>query len=250
LQPPQTYFWETKPAEELYDLENDPDEIHNLADSPAYQEKLATLRQANREHLLKIRDVGFLPEGEIHERSEGSSPYEMAHDASKYPMEKILNAAELASSVAKDEAKNKHLADPDEFKTNLKNLSDSDSAVRYWGALGVLMRGTPAVDQSKPQLLHALQDPSPYVACVAGEALGRYGNDDDLNQVLPVLEKWADYKNHNAFAAMVALNAIVELGDKANSLKPALAKMDQVDKSVPPRSQGYVGRLMKMLLDE
>ncbi|HTM48557.1 MAG TPA: sulfatase, partial [Bryobacteraceae bacterium] len=27
LQPPKTYFWETKPPEELYDLENDPDEV-------------------------------------------------------------------------------------------------------------------------------------------------------------------------------------------------------------------------------
>src|SRR5262249_9595971 len=33
LKPPQTYFWQTKPAEELYDLDSDPDEVHNLAAS-------------------------------------------------------------------------------------------------------------------------------------------------------------------------------------------------------------------------
>ena len=31
LKPPQTYFWETQAAEELYDLQNDPDEVKNLA---------------------------------------------------------------------------------------------------------------------------------------------------------------------------------------------------------------------------
>ena len=250
LKPPQTYFWETKPSEELYDLENDVDEVHNLADSPAHQDILARLRLANREHLLNIRDLGFLPEGEFHERSAGSTPYEMGRSDSKFPIEKIMKAAELASSVGKNEAKQESLANPGEFKAVVKNFSDEDSAVRYWAALGVLMRGEAAVSEAKQHLLHALQDKSPYVASIAAEALGRYGNDSDLQQALPVLEKWANIKSHSAFASMVALNAIVDIGDKANSLKPALAKMERVDQSVPQRSQAYVGRLMKMLLGE
>ena len=40
LSPPRTYFWKTKPAEELYDLENDPDEVNNLAGRPQYREIL------------------------------------------------------------------------------------------------------------------------------------------------------------------------------------------------------------------
>ncbi len=31
--------------EELYDFENDPDALHNLADDPIYQQQLATMRQ-------------------------------------------------------------------------------------------------------------------------------------------------------------------------------------------------------------
>ncbi len=48
LKPPMTYFWQTKPAEELYDLQNDPDEVDNLADSPQHQEVLARMRAALR----------------------------------------------------------------------------------------------------------------------------------------------------------------------------------------------------------
>ena len=38
LTPAQDQFWNRKPPEELYDLQNDPDEVHNLAGSPAHQE--------------------------------------------------------------------------------------------------------------------------------------------------------------------------------------------------------------------
>src|SRR5262249_50071303 len=40
----QEIFWQTKPPEELYDLEVDPDEVHNLAASPEHRAILAKLR--------------------------------------------------------------------------------------------------------------------------------------------------------------------------------------------------------------
>ena len=100
--PPQTYFWETKPPEELYDFENDPDEVNNLAGSPRAPGNTRALSKGRRDWELEIRDVGFLPEGEIHSRSAGSTPYEMAHDAKRYPLERILETAELASSLNSD----------------------------------------------------------------------------------------------------------------------------------------------------
>ncbi|MCA9248247.1 MAG: sulfatase, partial [Planctomycetales bacterium] len=76
----QSHFWNLKPAEELYDLSTDPDEVTNLVDSADHQAKLQELRQALREWQFSIRDLGFLPEGEIHSRSAGTTPYEMGHD--------------------------------------------------------------------------------------------------------------------------------------------------------------------------
>src|SRR5262245_51441492 len=96
----QKAFWEApRPPEELYDLENDPDEVINLANSPEHQVVLKRLGDAQRAHALKIRDVGFLPEDEMHARAGGLTPYEMAHDERKYPLKRILETAELASML-------------------------------------------------------------------------------------------------------------------------------------------------------
>lgn len=40
----QNRFWEPKPVEELYDTQNDPWEVNNLADDPAYREILEEMR--------------------------------------------------------------------------------------------------------------------------------------------------------------------------------------------------------------
>src|SRR5262249_18606736 len=99
LKPPQTYFWETRSAEELYDLQTDPDEVKNLSAAPEHAETLRRLRQAQQDWVRRVRDVGFLPEGEIHSRSKDSTPYTMGHDDGKYPLKKIFHTAELASGL-------------------------------------------------------------------------------------------------------------------------------------------------------
>ena len=102
LKAPRTHFWETKPSEELYDLDSDPDETRNLADSPAHRGVLERLRAARREWSLAIRDLGFLPESAIHGRAGGDAPHTMGSDPARYPMDRIMHMAELASKLAVD----------------------------------------------------------------------------------------------------------------------------------------------------
>ena len=61
----QSHFWKTKPAEELYDLENDRDEVKNLVKSKEHSDILKKMRKAHLDHINKIIDVGFLPEGKF-----------------------------------------------------------------------------------------------------------------------------------------------------------------------------------------
>ncbi|KAA5541010.1 sulfatase [Roseiconus nitratireducens] len=56
------WFAETKPAEELYDTENDPWELKNLAARPQYRDRLARMRQALESWQDEIGDTGMIPE--------------------------------------------------------------------------------------------------------------------------------------------------------------------------------------------
>ena len=207
---PETFaFWRKKPFEELYDLQNDPDEVVNLARSPQHAKILERMRKAQREHALAIRDIGFLPEGEIHSRSSNSTPYEVARDTRQYPLERILAAAEWAASA--------NGAPATAF------LQDSDSAVRFWGVMGLLLRGT----KDGPELEAALKDSSPYVRITAAEALRR----------AEPLTELASADDHGLYVALWAANALDSIGGNMSTVKPPRSKY-------PQRLAEYVPRLL------
>jgi uncharacterized sulfatase len=212
--PEQFAFWEKKPMEELYDLENDPDEVYNLARSarPHHLKILERMRKAQREHALRIRDIGFLPEGEIHSRSSNSTPYEVAQDENQYPLERILAAAEWAAST--------NATPPTEF------LRDKDSAVRFWGVMGLLIRGA----TSGPELEAALSDASPYVRVTAAEALRRSS----------VLAHESSADKNGLYAAMWALNALDVVRGAFEMPAPPTQKL-------PQRVSEYIPRLLESL---
>jgi uncharacterized sulfatase len=58
------YLRPTKAVEELYDTQLDPHEIHNLADNPAYREKLLAMRAECEAWMERIGDIGLIPESE------------------------------------------------------------------------------------------------------------------------------------------------------------------------------------------
>ncbi len=59
------WFKETKPAEELYDLREDPYQLHNLADNPEHLETLERFRAVMDQWLAEIEDLGAIDEKEL-----------------------------------------------------------------------------------------------------------------------------------------------------------------------------------------
>ncbi|MDZ4848565.1 MAG: sulfatase-like hydrolase/transferase [Pirellulaceae bacterium] len=236
--PEQSRFWEApKAPEELYDLKHDRDEVTNLVGRPGYKHILDLLREVNLEHLEKIRDVCLLPEGEMHSRSNGSSPYDMARDESKYPFERILSAADISSNYP--------LRETAEL---LKLLEDSDSAVRYWAALGLQIRGSSIFTLVRPALQKALNDSSPYVRIVAAQTLIDYGSIDERKPALEVLGALAPPDKNGIFVSMAALNAIESLGIRAVALVETVKKLSGRGPSPDSRYDSYVPRLIQNIL--
>jgi arylsulfatase A-like enzyme len=232
----QDIFWNRKAPEELFDLQTDPDEVRNLANSPAHQEILKKLRTAQQELAARIIDVGLLPEGEIHSRSQGRSPYDMARDGHSYPFQRVFATAEAASALK-----------PEAVPALKSALRDEDSAVRYWSALGLLMRGRETVAANRSELQAALSDASPYVRIAAAEALGQFGDDADLQSALKVLTELGPWDRHGVFVSMAALNALDALGSRAAPAAAAIATFPEKGSAPDGRYSSYVPRLLERL---
>jgi uncharacterized sulfatase len=233
----QAAFWKPKRPEELYDLETDPDEVHNLCDSPDHQSVLARLRQAHRQWGAGIRDVDLLSEWEMHDRSKGSTPYEMGHDRQKFDFDIVFLAAEMASSLRPDDL------------PKLKDLLEQsdDSAVRYWAATGLLTQREAGVAAAHDALTAALSDKSPIVRITAAEALGRFGSEADLRPALDVLIHFAR-PEANAYLAVAAWNALDYLDDRAGPDVELIKQIPPESLHADPRADGYGIRLKKATL--
>ena len=118
-----TYAAPTRPAEELYDTQTDPHQIHNLAGSSKHSPVLLRMRSRLEKLILSTRDIGFLPESDVWRRLNDDTPWDLAQDETRYPLRRILD---IAGHIGLDK--------PEFFRSN---LNDPDPAVRYWSIIGL-----------------------------------------------------------------------------------------------------------------
>lgn len=241
LAPEQAEFWEPKAVEELYDLVNDPDEVRNLASSPEHRQIAARMRGALSGHILQARDLGFLPEAEIHSRAEevGLAPYEYGHGTS-YRLEEIFDAAALASNRDRDSAA--------DLEALLQGLDHPDSAVRAWSTLGYLVRGSRAARAAQPRLRLALEDEAPTVRIRAAEILGLFGDEEDRAASLDVLLAHSRVGDQSAHDVWLALNALDHLDETAASRRDDIGALRTEHESISPRNASYIPRLIEKIL--
>ncbi len=243
----QARFWREKPSEELYDLENDPDQVNNLASAPEHGAHRERLALALRNHLLGIRDLGFLPEGEMHWRAAAMGAVPWAYGQGAYQVERVLAAAELASDRSAWDA---------EATDRLKRfLADPDSAVRAWAAIGLRARGEAVVQASLAELRAALRDRSAPVRIHAAEALGRFGGESDQQPVVELLLASASIEENDFFDALLALNALDYLDPEvlggteplAEAWRERLAALPSALEGLDRRFRNYVPRLIEAI---
>lgn len=238
LNPVQSRFWQVKPAEELYDLDRDHEEVNNLVADRAQQNRLLRFRSVLRDQCLAVRDAGLWPEGELHRRCGGRSPYDFLRAAGAPAMDRIYDMAELASGMRAEGLPVLRAA-----------LHDQESVVRYWAVLGVKMRGPQAVAACHEELLAALEDGCSDVRIVAAEALGRHGDAADLAEVLPRLVQQADGSRNEYFTALAAAGVLEALGERARPAAAQIRALPRTGDAPDARFKEYVPRLMETLVE-
>lgn len=209
----QRKFWETKPFEELYDTTEDRDEVVNIASSNIAA--LARMRGALDEWIFESGDRGFLPEAELHQPHIG------------YEVRKVERVASMAASM--DSVHDSSLQ---------ASLADGDSAIRYWAAIGFLIRKRPA-----PLVPLMTADPSPSVRAIAAEAVGRYGDEATAQKASEVLLELGDMSKHGVYVALLALNGLEAMGARAKSTAARVKALPATIPNQPERTRGYFARL-------
>lgn len=181
----RNFLAETKPVEELYDLESDPDEFTNLADDPAHRETLERMRGALADWILETRDSGFLPEQQLMaaEKAAGSIR-EYCADESRYPLQKLV-AEEIS-------------------------LDDPNAMIRYHAAL----RSTKLADLREQLEKETDSD----VQVALAWSLRRAGA--EAGEVVPVFREVIE--SDQVFSRVLALNALDYLGNTAEPMLPLL----------------------------
>ena len=184
---------ETKPVEELYDVEADRHEVRNLAGDPAYRKVLDRMRKAHLAWQDEVLDLGLIPEGEIlrEERKLGSRQA-ILRQAGRKQLLPALRA--VASST--------------DGKVLREALRHPEAAVRYWAATGLANLG---------QRAEALEDESPSVRVAAAMACLRAGEDARALEVLR-----AALGDEEEMIRLEAGNAADRIGERARGLEKAL----------------------------
>ncbi len=185
------WFESPRAAEELYDLENDPWELHNLAESPDHKDVLNRLRSRLDEWQIETRDVHLFPEimlGET-QKNHGERWSLLQNDTGLARTIKLLNVAKQTSHLRASDA-----------KTNSADL-DADAAVRWWEV--ALAAFAPDVAERTELLRKEMQHSHPAIQIVAAEGAARAGLFDEAAKTLiPLIKHPDEFVRHAAALAI------------------------------------------------
>ena len=221
-----------KPVEELYDTHADPFEIHNLADDPAFSQRLSEMRYALSEWQNEIGDVGLIPEAEIEilEQDAGSRFAILQSTTKNSSTEKRLALlVDIATSASEGPAGIPKLLDA---------LQNEDASIRYWAATGIGNIG-PAATSTLKRVLESLNDPSPSVRIAAARAVAKLGSPEEA---LPVLE--AELQSDHQWGRLAAAIVLDEMDEEA---RPALPSLQQALLNQPNK---YIVRVANRAINE
>jgi len=190
----QKHFFEPRPAEELFDIESDPYETHNLATDPVYGETLKEMRGILSKWVKGMPDLSFFPEPVLVNRA-FDNPVVFGQE-NKQLVSELVDIADLSLLPYEDAS--------DEIGDA---LSSEDPLKRYWGLIVCSSFGERAAAYyESAQMLTS--DENLLVRTRAAEFLGLTGTQDPKEVITSMLSETNDPVEAN-----LVLNTVVLLQD-------------------------------------
>lgn len=198
------FYKPTRPAEELYDLENDPYEINNLAGTAKHKSKLESMRSALYKRMSETNDPGLIPEP-------------ILEDLGKQFGNKFT--AMLQPEYADNQSRLIQIIEAGE-KGNVEYLLDKansqDPGERYWA---VTWLGVNKSSSGKDIVSLLTRDQNPTVRIGAQLALYKI---DSTHNPIPSLAN--ELNNDNLIVGMYAMNAIEQTDIRNAEVKSVAEK--------------------------
>lgn len=228
----QAKFWQDKPVEELFDLQADPDEINNLANSADYRKKTAELRNTLQNWMRETLDLGLLPEAEMHRLAGSQSPREYA-----------LTHRKLFARLSDVAFRSMDPNDGYSTQELIKLSADPYSGIRFWAVRGLATRSNRDTKRNKA-LMTASNDVSPSVAIAACDGLLSDESISTQRKAVERLIELADVNRQGHFAAVAALNVLDMNASLTEAEIRQISELTREAKQPPVRLGKYVGKLI------
>jgi arylsulfatase A-like enzyme len=209
-----------RPAEELFDVVADPDELKNLAAEAGHAADLVRLREALKAWMRETRDTGIMPESILRREARAAgSEWAIFHPPGDAAAATRRYDAILAAAW--------DVADRLPLEHHARRLGDADPAVRFWAVSGVawssLRPDGGDMAAAVAELRSVLADADPAVRINAARWICRLERAADTREAIDVLA--AGIASGEPDVRVAALVSIDEIGDRGRPLWEAAAAL-------------------------
>lgn len=225
----QKSLFEDRPAEFLFDIENDLWETKNLANDIESKAVLEKMRNLLKKEIIESRDVMFLPEYETALLSKTTTAYEFRLDKVNYPVEEIYKVASLSGFRGKDVT-----------TKQIEMLGSSNEIIRYWAILGLRSQSEEDLKSVSVNIIKAMEDAYPPVAvtasAIAYEMLGNKTAEHNLKRFCA---------SENLQISLMAINYLLYTKDKEPFIETiyAVREMEDRDYNIKAACMDFLGSL-------
>lgn len=202
---------EARPLEYLFNIENDPWELNNLANKKEYKHIKNKMREALENQLFSNGDIHFLPESIMLERTKNSNSYDIRFNQQLNPINDLYNAASLVGMA-------------DEHVNLIKLMKHPDEAVRYWAALGLKVANNSKLKEKQLLKLLKTETSEPALIELATLSYLRYKNP----KAYIILEQAA--MSDNLAISTQALQSIIYMGNPASDFVDIAKNVLEINK--------------------